>query len=141
MNRLLNRRAATFAATLLFVTTASIASAGWDPAKAARDARDRARRAAQIEGGRAADSVKRATKLNFAVRITNPTGSHLNYSLNGESQLPLDRNSAITWRGSRAGNPTISFGNGHGQTARYTLSRSGNYIFRWVNGTLVLFRQ
>lgn len=125
----------------MVVAGANVASAGWDPAKQLRDARDRAKKSIRTEAGRAAAHVKRAHQMNYVVRVTNPTNQYLFYKFNGQSKIGLRPKSVTTFRGSRVGNPTISFDNGRRQSVRHSLSRSGNYIFRWTNGTLVLYRK
>lgn len=91
-------------------------------------------------GGNSSGGSKPTTHgLNYKVKIHNPNRSFVKYSFGGQRQMPLRGGYVRTHRGT--GQPSIVFDNGRRQTVRYRLSRNGQYVFRWVNGTLQLYRR
>jgi len=117
----------------------SIGSAQFDPGRALREARDRARRAAEAEAGRAADSINRATQgVRFEVKIKNPTRSPLYYNFNGQPQIALMPGYTRTHSG--VGSPSIRFDNGAGQDVDYALNPYQSYTFQRRGQVLQLYQ-
>ncbi len=128
-------------AFLFGVMLSSQVNAQWDPIKQVTNAARRAENSIRKEGGRLSDSVKRAHKLNYQVRIEfDSSGSRgIHYKLDGKPFL-LSPKRNYTHKRTQIGSPTVSFDNGRGQSIRYSL-KNGTYVFRWKNGVLNLFKK